>query len=371
MSEAERLMQIALRLAELGRGQTSPNPMVGAVIVQHGEIVGQGAHLKAGGPHAEVHALRMAGDRAKGATVYVTLEPCAHVGRTPPCADALIEAGVAEVVVACTDPNPEVSGAGIRRLQQAGIRVTVGVLEKQAQALNEAYFHWRATGRPFVVWKCAATLDGYIATHQGDSRYVTSPEARQSVHQLRQEHPAIAVGVGTLLADNPQLTIRLQGRPLNAWQPLRVVFDSNLRSRPDAEVFQGPGKTLIYTSVSDVKGGRAAQLQARGAEIQVVEADLHGRVLLPAALNDLGQRGLTSVLVEAGPTVAGALLRDRLVDKVVYYIAPKLLGGGMTAVQGRDPERMSEALRLTRVSVSQIGPDLRVEGYVSKLDTQH
>lgn len=369
MTEADRLMSMALELAELGRGQTSPNPMVGAILVKNGEIVGQGAHLKAGGPHAEAHALAMAGDRAKGATVYVTLEPCAHVGRTPPCADALIAAGVAKVVVACTDPNPEVSGEGIRRLKNAGIDVVTGVLEQRAIAQNEAYFTWRTSGRPFVVWKCAATLDGYVATLGGDSQYVTSPEARQSVHHLRREHPAIAVGIGTVLADDPRLTVRLPDRPATVTQPLRVIFDTHLRIKPEAAVISEPGQTLLYAAGDDLEG-QMRRLLKSGAQVQRVGADAHGHVSLPDALSDLARRGITSLLVEAGPMVAGALLRERLVDKVVYYIAPKLLGGGLPAVSGRDPDKMAEALRLTRLSVTQIGPDLRVEGYVSKLDVR-
>lgn len=373
MTEDERYMTVALSLAELGRGQTAPNPLVGAVIVLCGEIVGQGAHLKAGEPHAEVHALRMAGSRAVGATVYVTLEPCSHVGRTPPCADALVAAKVGRVVVAAVDPNPAVQGEGVRRLRAAGIEVTTGVLERQAQAQNEAYFTWRALNRPFVVWKCAATLDGYVATTNGDSRFVTSPEARESVHELRLQHPAIAVGVGTVLADNPQLTVRLPGREPSARQPLRVVFDSALSTPPGAAVLELPGTVRFYATAA--QGAEAAafaerrfELEACGASVHVVEAGDDGRVSLSAALSDLARDGFTSVLVESGPRVSGALLAARLVDKVVYYIAPKLLGSGLSAVEGRAVDRMADALRLTRVTVTQVGPDLRLEGYVSKQD---
>lgn len=373
MTEAERYMSMALKLAEMGRGQTSPNPLVGAVIVGRGEVVGQGAHLKAGTAHAEVHALAMAGDQAVDATVYVTLEPCSHYGRTPPCVDALIKAKVGRVVIALVDPNPEVRGEGVRRLREAGIEVTTGVLEQQALLQNEAYFTWRAQGRPFVVWKCAATLDGYVATHSGDSRFVTSPEARQSVHELRRRHPAIAVGVGTVLADDPQLTVRLPGRLETDAQPLRVVFDSTLRTPLSAAVLGRPGQSRLYAAmptvaVASTVAARAQQLRSQGADVRLVSADAAGQVSLAAALADLGSDGVTSVLVEAGPHVAGSLLRDQLVDKVVYYIAPKLLGGGMSAVQGRDLERMADALQLTRVAVTQIGSDLCVEGYVSGRD---
>ncbi len=373
MNEDERYMATALSLAELGRGQTSPNPLVGAVIVRNGEIVGQGAHLKAGGPHAEVHALRMAGSLAEGATAYVTLEPCSHFGRTPPCADALVAAKVSRVVVAALDPNPAVQGEGVRRLRAAGLEVVTGVLEQEAQVQNEAYLTWRALNRPFVVWKCAATLDGYIATANGDSRYVTSPEARESVHALRRQHPAIAVGVGTVLADNPQLTVRLRGRALDAAQPLRVVFDSQLRTPPVAALFEQPGQVRLYASAgtgldASEFAARKARLEEQGASIRLVEAGDDGRVSLAAALRDLAQDGFTSVLVESGPRVAGTLLGADLVDKVVYYIAPKLLGSGRSAVEGRAVDRMAEALQLKRMTVSQVGPDLRVEGYIAQAD---
>ncbi|WDL95580.1 bifunctional diaminohydroxyphosphoribosylaminopyrimidine deaminase/5-amino-6-(5-phosphoribosylamino)uracil reductase RibD [Alicyclobacillus sp. ALC3] len=374
MTEDERYMATALSLAELGRGQTAPNPLVGAVIVRNGEIVGQGAHLKAGGPHAEVHALRMAGSLAEGATAYVTLEPCSHFGRTPPCADALVAAKVSRVVVAALDPNPAVQGEGVRRLRAAGIEVVSGVLQQEARAQNEAYLTWRALNRPFVVWKCAATLDGYVATANGDSRYVTSPEARESVHELRRQHPAIAVGVGTVLADNPQLTVRLRGRAMAAAQPLRVVFDSQLRTPCGAALFEQPGQVRLYATAATASSDasefavRKAQLEAQGAVVRLVEAGADGRVSLTAALQDLAQDGFTSVLVEAGPRVAGALLGAKLVDKVVYYIAPKLLGSGLPAVAGRPVDRMAEALQLKRMTVSQVGPDLRVEGYLAQAD---
>ena len=359
-------MQIALTLAELGRGQTSPNPMVGAVLVKDGEVVGQGAHLKAGLAHAEVHALRMAGENAKGATAYVTLEPCSHYGRTPPCADALIEAGVRRVVIAMEDPDVRVQGQGVMKLRQAGIEVATGVLATAAAHLNEEYVTLKEKERPFVTWKCAATLDGYIATANGHSSFVTGPEARRTVHEMRRRVSAIAVGIQTVLSDNPRLTVRLgEDAESNLPNPVRVVFDSRLRMPLEAAMLKEPGQTLIYTTKATVSHSADAiiALQERGAEVVGVEADVTGRVQLAAALGDLARRGYQGVLVEGGATIAWALLQEQLVDKVVYYIAPKLLGGGLPALSGHGPTRMDAAIALHSLVWTQVGDDLRVEGY--------
>ncbi|CAM3850809.1 bifunctional diaminohydroxyphosphoribosylaminopyrimidine deaminase/5-amino-6-(5-phosphoribosylamino)uracil reductase RibD [Alicyclobacillus pomorum] len=363
----KRFMQMALQAAEAGRGQTSPNPLVGAVIVRDGEVVGVGAHLKAGTPHAEVHALRMAGDRAEGATVYVTLEPCSHHGRTPPCCDALIAAKVQRVVVALTDPNPVVSGEGIRRLREAGILVEVGVCANEAARQNEAYLTWRRKARPFVLWKCAATLDGYIAAPNGHSTYVTGEVARQEVQMLRRSLSAIAVGVGTVLADDPRLTVREQGHPneVSAFQPVRVVFDSQLRTPPTAALLDQPGRTIIYCTGEAIerRTDRAQALSRSNVDVVPVVEGPDGRVSLRAALKDLGQRGYISVLVEGGCQLSSALLEERLVDKVVYYVAPKLLGRGIPALNGPVPDSMAEAIDLCDVTWTQVGSDIRVEGY--------
>lgn len=358
-------MRIALQIAELGRGQTSPNPLVGAVVVRDGEVVGQGAHLKAGEPHAEVHALRMAAEKARGSTVYVTLEPCSHQGRTPPCADALIQARVARVVVATGDSNPVVHGRGVEKLREAGIDVTVGVLAAAANEQNEAYVTWRRENRPFVVWKCAATLDGYIAAGSGHSMYVTSAESRASVHALRRQYPAIGVGIGTVLADDPRLTVRTpEGTADN--QPLRVVFDTRLRISSHARMFSEPGETLLYATE---EGQR--EREQRGAatpafthvQTVIVPADRHGHVSLHHALQDLGQRGVHSILVEGGATLVTALLAGHLIDKVVYYIAPKLLAGGVPALHGRQTTHMTEAVAFERVTWTQVGVDMCCNGY--------
>ncbi len=364
----EYWMKTAIQIAELGRGQTSPNPLVGALVVRDGEIVGQGAHLRAGTPHAEVHALRMAGEQAKGATVYVTLEPCSHFGRTPPCCDTLIAAGVKRVVVAMEDPNPAVSGKGFEKLRAAGIEVTLGVCADEAARQNAEYLHWRRTGRPFVVWKAAATLDGYIATRSGHSQYVTGRTAREEVHDLRRQLSAIGVGVGTVLQDNPRLTARaaVDGGADGIRQPLRVVFDSHLRTPTSARLLREPGETIIYCTESnyeDRADERMALEQLTNVRVVPVAADANGKVSLRAALCDVAQRGYTSLLVEGGSGIATSLLSDRLVDKVVYYLSPKLLGSGLPVLTGPVPDTMDGAIVLQNVSYTPVGEDLRVEGY--------
>jgi diaminohydroxyphosphoribosylaminopyrimidine deaminase/5-amino-6-(5-phosphoribosylamino)uracil reductase len=365
----EEFMAMALKLAEYGRGQTSPNPIVGAVIVNQGEIVGYGSHLKAGTPHAEIHALNMAGERAKGGTIYVTLEPCSHFGRTPPCADALIQAGVKRVVVGCLDPNPKVSGQGVQKLRDAGIEVDVGVLEMLACRQNEAFFHWVTKRRPFVVWKCASTLDGYIATSASHSFYVTGEEARRDVQRLRREIPAIAVGIHTVLADDPRLTVRLVDPESEVnRQPLRVVFDSRFRLPPHAKLLSQPGKTVVFTTreVSQADVESFQPYLNRGAlEIIRVDADERGRASLLHALGHLADMGIHSLLVEGGRTLVSELFKAQLVDKVVYYISPKLLGGGIPALDGLGKRLMSEAVVLKDVRMTQIGEDIRIDGYPS------
>jgi diaminohydroxyphosphoribosylaminopyrimidine deaminase/5-amino-6-(5-phosphoribosylamino)uracil reductase len=358
----EHYMRIALRLAELGRGQTSPNPLVGCVIVKDGEIIGQGAHLRAGTPHAEVHALRMAGDRAEGATAYVTLEPCSHFGRTPPCTDALIRAGIRRVVVAAVDPDPRVCGRGLARLRDAGIDVQTGILEQEAVRQNEGFRMRVLTGRPLVLWKCAATLDGYIAAHTGHSQYVTGPAAREAVQRLRSQHAAVAVGSGTAIADDPRLTVRSANGEAAPHQPLRVVFDSRLRLSPGSRMLREPGRTLVYTLEAALEGPKAADLRAAGAELAAMPAGPDGRVDLSAALADLGRRGVNELLVEGGSELVSTLLARRLVDRVAYFVAPKLLGGGIPALRGLNPDRMDGAVRLEVDRVTTHGDDLCLWG---------
>jgi len=365
----EHYMRMALQVAQFAVGQTSPNPLVGAVLVKDGQVIAQGAHLKAGSPHAEVHALRMAAEQATGATLYVTLEPCSHHGRTPPCAEAVVAAGVGRVVMAMEDLNPEVAGRGRRLIEAAGIAVTTGVMAEESAQMNEAYITWRRRNRPFVVWKCAATLDGYTATPSGHAQFVTGEAARLEVQSLRRTLPAIAVGVGTVLADDPLLTVRPHASFV-AMQPLRVVFDSHLRLPSTARMLSAPGRTLVYTTesadaIARKRGTWAADI---AVDMMTIGSDSAGRILLQEALQDLGRRGITGVLLEGGGTIASSFLSQQLIDKVVYYISPKLLGGGIPAIGGLLPQQMEHAVQLRGIHWRTVGDDMCIEGYPIWLD---
>lgn len=360
-------MTLALRLAAKGLGQTSPNPMVGALVVKNGRIIGRGYHHGPGQPHAEILALNQAGPRAKGATLYVTLEPCCHLlKRTPPCVPAVFQSGVKEVIVAMADPNSSVKGRGIASLRRAGIAVTTGIVREEAVQLNRAYLHWMSTGRPYVILKAGMTLDGKVATAQGESKWITGPLARRDAHRLRSQADAVLVGVGTVLKDNPSLTARLSDRPLKLApkQPLRVVLDSTLRTLPRAAVCakQDRAKTLIVTT------SRASQLRRLSLErvgVEVVSVPTKGKhVSLPALMTMLGKRGITSLLIEGGSAVNAAMLREKLVNHVVLYVAPILMGGqdAKAMIGGRSPKRLAQALALRQVTVRRLGDDLVVEG---------
>ncbi len=360
----ERWMRLALALAARGRGRTSPNPVVGAVIVRDGEVVGEGYHERAGTPHAEIHALHMAGERARGAVLYVNLEPCCHFGRTPPCTEAILAAGIAEVHMAMLDPNPRVNGRGRARLEEAGVRTIVGELEEEARELNEAFTTYITIGRPFVIAKFAASLDGKIATRTGHSRWISGEEARCRVHELRDTVDAILVGADTVIADDPLLTTRLPGRECR--HPLRIVADSRGRVPTEARIFEPalPGRTLVAATPAFPSERRAA-LEARGVEVLVLPADPQGRVDPVALLETLGRREVTSLLLEGGGTLLEAFFRAGLVDKVLAFIAPLIIGGreSPTAVAGEGFARLEEAVRLERVRVERVGEDILVSGY--------
>jgi diaminohydroxyphosphoribosylaminopyrimidine deaminase/5-amino-6-(5-phosphoribosylamino)uracil reductase len=364
-------MRRALELARRARGRTSPNPLVGAVVVREGLLVGEGYHQRAGTPHAEVQALAAAGERARGATVYVTLEPCAHHGRTPPCTEALIAAGVRRVVAAMIDPNPRVAGRGLAALEAAGIATQVGLLENEARQLNETYLHYITTGRPFVVLKWAMTLDGKIATSAGDSRWISNRASRRLGHRLRDEYDAVMVGVGTVLRDDPRLTARLsefgevppEGTER---QPLRVVVDSQARTPPTAQVLRPHGGPPTLVAVLDqAPAARRAALREAGAEVLVLP-ERGGRVDLVALMEALGRREVTSVLVEGGGTLHAGMLAAGLGDKVVAFIAPKIAGGAAapTPVEGPGVSSLSEAVLLTGLAVRELEGDVVVEGYL-------
>lgn len=353
-------MRLALQLAESMIGQTGVNPVVGCVVVKDGRIVGLGSHLQRGSHHAEVHALTMAGKEAEGATAYVTLEPCSHFGRTPPCADRLIADKVRRVVVACTDPNPQVAGSGIERLRSHGIRVDVGVLEEEARRLNEVFNKLIVTGLPFVTLKSAMTLDGKIAAKTGDSKWISGEASRSRVHMLRHRHQAIMVGVDTVIADDPQLTTRLERAALH---PVRVIIDSRLRIPLDARVVQDQQARTIVFSTQQASLEQMMRLNALGVE--VIRCGDGPQVDLHRAMELLREREIGSVLLEGGGRLNGAMLAAGLVDKVVLYIAPKIIGGaaapGVFAFDGF--ERMADAIQLERIEVERIGDDCCITGY--------
>jgi len=360
-------MTLALRLAAKGQGTASPNPMVGAVVVKNGRIVGQGFHRSPGQPHAELLALRLAGRRAKGATLYVTLEPCCHVKkRTAPCVPTVVRSGVKRVVIAMRDPNPSVKGRGMTLLRRAGLSVSMGVANREAEQLNKAYCHWMKTKRPYVTLKAGMTLDGQIATASGESRWITSRQSRQEVHRLRAQVDAVLIGVGTIEADDPSLTART-GRELKKLaprQPLRIILDSRLRVSLKSQILsrQREAKTLVATTQA-ASVARLRMLHAKNIET-IALPSLGGRVSLPALFKELGRRGITSVLVEGGSEINASMLKAKLVDHVQLYIAPALLGGNNARgiVGGRSPLRLGHALKLRHMQVRSVGPDLVVEG---------
>ncbi len=341
-------MERALRLAARGAGRTAPNPMVGAVLVRDGHRIGEGYHHGAGLAHAEVLALRQAGERARGATLYCTLEPCNHTGRTPPCTDALIAAGVARVVVAMTDPDPRVQGRGVAALRQADIPVEVGPGGARARHLNRWYITARTLGRPRVLYKWAETLDGAVATASGDARWVSADAARAEVHRLRHRLDAVLVGVGTVLADDPLLTVRLvPGR-----DPLRVVADRQARTPVSARVL--PALVCVGP---DAPPDRVDALRRAGAEIAQAATP-------EELLAELARRGCLGVLLEGGPTLAGAFWRAGLIDEVAVAVAPRVLGPGRPPFLGEGPATMAEALALREMRVRRLGPDLWLTGMV-------
>ncbi len=317
-------MGLALAEARKGEGMTSPNPAVGAVLVREGQLLAKGYHRQAGAPHAEQEVLSQVSD-ATGATLYVTLEPCCHTRkRTPPCVPSLQAAGLKRVVVACRDPNPQVSGAGLRALRRAGLEVSLGVLQRECEELNRFYNHWIQTGLPYVVLKMAASLDGKVALSNGKSRWISSEAARQRVHKLRTQVDAIAVGVGTVLADNPRLTARVPGATR---QPLRLVFDPRLRLPVKSRVLREPGALVVVTSVQAARGKPSKLLEAAGAEILPLPLGRHGLISLKKALRVLGRRGVTSLLVEGGPKTWTEFLRQGAVQEIQLYWGSCFLGG--------------------------------------------
>jgi diaminohydroxyphosphoribosylaminopyrimidine deaminase/5-amino-6-(5-phosphoribosylamino)uracil reductase len=357
-------MKLALRLAAKGAGWVSPNPMVGAVVVKDGQVVGRGYHRRAGEPHAEVEALNDAGETARGAELYVTLEPCNHQGKTPPCTQAILAAGVRRVVMATRDPNPQVSGGGAELLAARGVALEVGLLAAEARRLNEAWFHWVKTGRPWVVAKAACSLDGKIATATGESQWLTGEAARALGHRLRHLVDAIVVGIGTVLADNPQLTTRLSRG--QAKDPIRVVLDSRLRLPLTSRLLHLDSAAPTWVAcTSPAPTDQISNLEAHGAQVLVVPPDA-GRVSLPALLDLLGARQVQSLLVEGGAETLGAFFDQRLVHQFNFFYAPKILGGlkAPGVVGGRGVIHLGEAHIARNLSIRRVGPDLLISGYL-------
>lgn len=345
-----------LRLAAKARGMTSPNPMVGALIVKNGIIIAEDFHRKPGTPHAEVLVIEKAGENAKGATLYVNLEPCCHIEkRTPPCTRSVINAGIKKVIIGMKDPNPKVSGRGILELQNAGIDIKSGILEDEAKRLNEAYIKYITTDKPFVILKIAMTLDGKIATPEGQSKWITGEKSRKTVHRLRSRIDAIMTAIGTVKADDPQLTARIKGGK-NPW---RVVIDPNLEIPINANVLRVPPETIIVTKINNPK---ANYLEKTGIKIIYFKEKLD----LNWLMEKLGKMEITSVLIEGGSSLNAHILEEGIVDKVIFFIAPKIIGGekSFPAVGGKTFKKLEEAYRVKDLKIKRVGEDLLIEGYI-------
>ncbi len=369
MTKKEKYMQRAIELAKMGMGYTSPNPMVGCVVVKDDEIISEGYHERYGEYHAERNALMRCRQDTAGAQLYVTLEPCCHHGKTPPCTDIIIEKGIAEVYIGSLDPNPLVDGGGIKVLKEHGIKVKSGICKKECDELNEVFFHYIKSGMPFVALKYAMTLDGKIACANGDSKWITSENARAHVHKLRKQYTGIMVGIGTVLKDDPMLNCRIE----KGVDPVRIICDSHLRIPPDSQIVKSAKNIKTYVFATDERMEnlkKAKQLEAK--KVNVVWQTARDRVDLDDALRYLGKEGIDSILVEGGSTLNSSLIEQGLIQKVYAYIAPKIVGGKNAPgpVGGIGVVKMSDALKLTNISMMQIGCDYIVEGSVDSFCSQ-
>jgi diaminohydroxyphosphoribosylaminopyrimidine deaminase / 5-amino-6-(5-phosphoribosylamino)uracil reductase len=356
----ERFMREALALAEERVGLTSPNPAVGCVIVRGGKVVGRGATAPGGRPHGEVEALKQAGTRARGATAYVTFEPCAHQGQTPPCARALVDAGIARAVIATIDPYPPVRGRGVAILKRAGIATTIGVLEAEARRVNEGFITRVTRRRPFGLLKLAMSLDGRIAVKGGDSKWISSEESRAIVHRWRRECDAVLVGAGTVRADNPRLTCREAG----SRDPVRVIVDARLRTSPNARMFfmRSKAPTILVTTADNL---REATLRYRNPTVELLAIpDRAGEIDLAALMAEFARRGWNKVLIEGGAHTAASALAAGIVDRIAFFVAPRIIGAGTPAVEGLGFRRVRDSISVDNVSIKKVGPDLLLEGAV-------
>jgi diaminohydroxyphosphoribosylaminopyrimidine deaminase / 5-amino-6-(5-phosphoribosylamino)uracil reductase len=356
----ERFMRDALALAEERVGLTSPNPAVGCVIVRGGKVVGRGATAPGGRPHGEVEALRQAGTRARGATAYVSFEPCAHQGQTPPCARTLVEAGIARVVIATIDPYPPVRGRGVTILKKAGIATAVGVLEAEARRMNEGFITRVTRKRPFGLLKLAMSLDGRIAADGGDSKWISSEKSRAIVHRWRRECDAVLVGAGTVIADNPRLTCRAPG----GRDPVRVIVDARLRTSPNARMFflRSKAPTILVTTEANHHEARV-RYRHPGVEVLAM-SERAGEIDLAALVSDFARRGWNKVLIEGGARTAASALAAGIVDRIAFFMAPRIIGAGTPAIEGLGFTRVRDSISVDNLSVTQVGPDLLIEAAV-------
>ena len=357
----EQWMKRVLLLAEAGRGRTSPNPMVGAVLVKRGKVVGEGYHARIGEAHAEIVALRQAGEKAGGAVLYLNLEPCTHHGRTPPCAPQVVNAGVKRVVIGMEDPNPAVNGKGIETLRRSGLDVKVGVLGKECRRLNEAFCKYILKKEPFVMLKVAATLDGKIATRNGDSKWISGEASRRFVHKLRDQVDGVLVGIGTVLRDDPRLTARVkEGR-----EPYRIVLDSRLKIPEEAKVFEHSPSEVILATTGSAPQDKIERLEKKGVRV-LIASSKKGRVDLKSCLSKLGEIGMMNLLVEGGSQVNGSFLDEGLIDKLLLFLSPKLIGDPQAVgiFGGRGVSNLRETVALKDIRARKIGEDIFVEGYL-------
>ena len=364
LSYDEKYMRLAMQLAGNAIGRTSPNPLVGAVIVKDNRVVGCGWHRKAGTPHAEVHALNQAGELAQGADVYVTLEPCAHYGKTPPCAKALVEAKVKNVYGGLLDVNPKVAGKGFKILEDAGIHVEYGFLQDELRKQNEVFFKWIEHKKPFIVLKAAMTLDGKIATATGQSKWITNETSRAYGYKLRDIYDGIMVGINTVIEDNPMLTARVDGGK----NPIRIVVDSSLKIDINANVVQDKSAKTIIATTDKANKDKILKLQAQDVDVIVVDKDENDKVDIEKLLDILGQKNICSILVEGGATLSGSFVAKKLVDKVYFFIAPKIIGGkeAKTPVAGTGILNLQEALALKDIQIEKLEEDVLIIGRVDK-----
>jgi diaminohydroxyphosphoribosylaminopyrimidine deaminase/5-amino-6-(5-phosphoribosylamino)uracil reductase len=361
----ERFMKESLRQARKGLGRTSPNPAVGSVIVRESRIIARGYHHKAGAPHAEVEALKKLGGQAEGATLYVTLEPCNHHGKTPPCAEAILNSGIVKVVVGMLDPNPRVSGGGCEFLKQNGVQVSTGVLESECRKLNEDYIKFVTSNHPFIIVKSALTLDGWTATVTGHSKWITNNQSREYVHRLRNRVDAVMVGVGTVIADNPMLTTRLKRG--HGKDPLRIIVDTHLRTPFSAGIVNhnSSAKTLIAVGATEVSEEKKTQFKKK-RNVSILACPVEGgKISLPGLMTLLADKNITSILVEGGASIIGSILREHLADKFYIFKAPMILGGddGIPMATGSGPKTMDGCLTLRNIKRRRFGDDLLIEGY--------